>query len=51
MKGGKQSPECLKGQSLKHQRLQLENVPRPWLQQFPRLHGLCGINWDFVSVA
>lgn len=45
MKGGKQSPERLKGQSLNHQHLQLQNLlPRPWLQQFPRLHGLCDIS-------
>lgn len=51
MKGGKQSPERLKGQSLNYQHLQLQNLlPRPWLQQCPRLHGLCGISWDFAGL-
>lgn len=32
MKGGKQNPECLKGQRTKHQHLQLQKfLPRPWL--------------------
>lgn len=45
MKGGKQSPERLKDQSLNHQHLQLQKLlPRSWLQQFPRLHGLCDIS-------
>lgn len=51
MKGGKQSSECVKGQSLNYQHLQLQNLlPRPWLQQFLSLHDLCGINWDFASL-
>lgn len=51
MKGGKQSSECVKGQSLNYQHVQLQNLlPRPWLQQFLRLHDLCGISWDFASL-